>query len=248
MWFTAEPSQCLAHIDCKTPTGTNYRRRILKIIEKITHIIEAVTNGKHVVLVMRHGKHVNNILTLQAEEEVRDIGLNFKPIVGLIRGVYSSPQPRAISTALQFLTAVFGPGNKLPAINTAIELDDTASDNRISPEHMADVKKAAETTEGGICKAILENLNLAHVMVQRGLEAADLVQDQILHNSEPGVHIVVTHGGARAEVLIEAMRVRHFCIPAEIPLEDVFPEAGIAILVLDNEAKVEQVHRLWQED
>ena len=183
-----------------------------------------------VIAFVRHEGHVDNILTEDGKKRARQRGL----VIGRtlqIQGAYSSPLPRAVSTAQCMLA---GAGVDLPIMEEP-RLGDFKTDQRASPDSLSKLKARAKAQFGNdddssLALCLPEMSELHPLMLLRAEEGAAALTE-IAENNPNKFVLVASHGVARMEVVLRWLHGHRYA-PEVLDIADKLIERGEVVLVM----------------
>jgi broad specificity phosphatase PhoE len=187
---------------------------------------------------VRHEEHNDNVLTPAGFERARRRG----QVIGRtiqIQSAYSSPLPRAKSTAECMLN---GAGVELP-ITEEPRLGDFKTDLRAAPDSLSKLKAKAKAKFGNdddssLAKCLPEMPELHSLMLARAEEGAAALTEIAAANVDKFV-VVASHGVARMEVVLRWLN-GHRSASEVLDIAGELIERGEIVLVMfdiDDEGK-----------
>jgi broad specificity phosphatase PhoE len=182
------------------------------------------------IALVRHEAHENNILTPDGFERARLRGKVLGRTIQ-IQGAYSSPLPRAKSTAESML---LGAGVHMEIIEEP-RLGDFKSDQRASPDSLSKLKakaaqKYGDDSDSSLAKCLLDMPELHPLMLARAEEGAAALTEIAATNPNKFV-IATSHGVARIEVVLRWLH-GHRNAPEVLDIADKLIERGEVVLVM----------------
>lgn len=198
------------------------RVHLITSLEQIHLCLPTLLGRSQCLLVLcRHWPHENNVLKRWAVRLARKIGVGFSGIkIGL---VLSSPEPRAVETAIAFQSRR---GQKPARIQTDDRL------GALPGEMAAEIKKAAQAAGRAIEPFLLEEEGYQSLRQESGNRGAECVIDHLAQNLGQTI-LVTSHGGGKLEPMIASLTGRE--------QKDYFykmPMGSICLIIMDKDGNV----------
>jgi broad specificity phosphatase PhoE len=200
-------------------------------------------DGKTVVLWLRHGPHTNQVVPPDALAVIKAEGAALKAVGVVPDVVLSSPQPRAVWTALAFMA-----GNGCTAaVKTDPALGDSTSDAIIGP--MVPEIKAGATAAGVKVEEWLltsPNPSLRRRILDRANDAVYCIKIAVERAPVGSVILVCGHGGSFEPTLLTLNGHSFEFAKAEIPIVVPFywGQSAMAATFIHSAGKVGGTHYL----
>jgi len=150
-------------------------------------------------ILVRHAKHgeaAKNVLNVDQYSILRDLGVALKDQGYEIKRVVSSPQWRALSTAIEILK---GYGTMVPLSECENRLGDMSNETDVDVDAL---KQAAADANVGVEPYLLQYKPLKDLVQRRGIEGAQALREAAAATTDGKAFLAVSHGGARIETTV----------------------------------------------
>lgn len=196
--------------------------------------LRPLTSKECRLLIVRHEKHTNQVLPPDAEERLNQKGATLAAAGMKLDVVYSSPQPRALATALHIMKGA----GQMVECRTREALDAFSSQH---PELMDELKAKAAAQKKSPEATLLADPSYRSLVVQRAISSSAAIVENII---EPGKTILVAGHGGSLEPMIAAMLSDSF---DPTTITDLLATGEIVEIIIDGPDRPIEVNYLDRE-
>lgn len=199
------------------------------------------------IYAVRHAKHgiegvSKNMIPPSEEERAIKTGQELATMGVKFDWVASSPQPRAILTAIRILQGTGA--NPLLPINTDPAIGDSKLGLYPYPSHIMDyLTIGAKTAKMGIEEFMLtvaDDLEFLKIQHLRAIEGADFIE-----SCPDGIGLITSHGGGKIEIMIDELIERSGCFNTQY-LRVVMKELSVFELIFNDDGELTAANYLGE--